>query len=88
MDVETFWRTSPRIINLVIEGYRRRRAWAAHHAGYGIHCKDADIAHLLGRTPRAEPEEMTADQLVQNIRRWRIAKAAKSAQPKEPPHVE
>lgn len=47
---------------MVIEGYHRRRAWAAFHAGYGMASKDARIEHLLGKDTRqqASPEQMLA----------------------------
>lgn len=73
MTPEEFFRSTPRIVNMVIEGHRRRRAWAAFHAGYGIHAKDAELSDLLGKARAAEPEEMSDEQLLQNIRRWRIA---------------
>jgi hypothetical protein len=79
MSVEEFWRTTPRITNLVVEGYLRRRAWAAFHAGYGIHLKDAKLDDLLGKAAKAPPEPMSDEAMAQNIRRWRIATTRKTA---------
>jgi hypothetical protein len=45
----------------VVEGYRRRRAWAAFHAGYGMQAKDAKIEHLLGVDPKPK---MTSEQIL------------------------
>ncbi len=73
MTPEEFFRSTPRIVSLAIEGHRRRRAWAAFHAGYGMHAKDAELGDLLGKPRPVEVEEMSDEQLVQNIRRWRIA---------------
>jgi hypothetical protein len=46
---------------MVIEGYHRRRAWSAFHAGYGQN-KGARLEHLLGKDTRqrATPEQMLA----------------------------
>ncbi|MFO6447867.1 hypothetical protein ACLBKU_12040 [Erythrobacter sp. NE805] len=52
-------------MNLAVEGYRRRRAWAAFHAGYGVHTKDAEIGHLLGR--QAEKAPMSVEQMMANL---------------------
>jgi hypothetical protein len=78
MGVSEFWDTTPRITALVCEGYRRRRAWAAFHAGYGMHAKDAKLEHLLGRAPAAASTPMSDEAMAQNIRRWRIATAPKT----------
>ncbi|MAY20316.1 MAG: hypothetical protein CL955_06830 [Erythrobacteraceae bacterium] len=67
MSLDQFWRSTPRLTNLFVLGYIRRRAWAAFHAGYGIHCKDADIDHLLGR--KTEKEPMDPEQMKANMRR-------------------
>jgi hypothetical protein len=48
----------------VVEGYRRRRAWAAFHAGYGTEGKQFEkprIEHLMGRDPKPK---MTSEQLL------------------------
>lgn len=77
MSAEEFWRSNPRTVNLVIEGYLRRRAWQAYHAGYGIHCKDAKLADLLGRPTEKPP--MSPDQMLLNMRRHMIANNARFA---------
>lgn len=65
MSAEEFWRCNPRTVNLVVEGYIRRRAWAGFHAGYGLHAKDAKIEHLMGR-PAAKPP-MSIEQMMANL---------------------
>lgn len=77
MSLTEFWDATPRITALVVEGYRRRRAWAAFHAGYGLHAKDAKLEHLLGRAPAAASEPMSEEAMAQNLRRWRIATTRK-----------
>lgn len=75
---------------LFIEGYIRRRAWAAFHAGYGIHAKDAKLEHLTGRAPAGHRPggEMSLDEMAANVRRWRIATARKvKPEGDEPPAV-
>lgn len=79
MSAGEFWRSTPRIVNLVIEGYLRRRAWDAFHAGYGIHCKDARLADLLGRATEKPP--MSGDQMLANMRRHMIANNARFGPP-------
>jgi len=75
----------------VVEAYHRRRAWAAFHAGYGLHAKDARLDDLLGK-PRpgqnnaAPGAPMSAEAMAQNIRRWRIATASKTAPERTPDH--
>jgi hypothetical protein len=55
----------------VVEGYRRRRAWAAFYAGYGLHAKDAKIEHLLGTAAKRSP--MPLEELMANLDRHMIA---------------
>jgi hypothetical protein len=82
MSLTEFWDSTPRVTALFIEGYIRRRAWAAFHSGYGIHGKDARLEHLTGRAPAGgRPRgEMSPEEMAANIRRWRIATAPKTVQ--------
>ena len=65
----------------MIDGYRRRRAWAAFHAGYGTTgaVKDPEFSHLLGKARKPVAQVMSDDAMAQNIRRWRIATTRKTA---------
>ena len=75
MGLDEFWRSTPRTINLYVEGYRRRRAWSAFHAGYGIHCKDAEIEHLMGG--KTEKEPMSPEQMLLNLHRHAVVHNAR-----------
>lgn len=68
---------------LAVQAYKRRRAWAAWHAGYATtgNVKDADFADLLGRKPQSSA--MPDEELVANIRRWRIAHSGRVDAPGE-----
>lgn len=61
----------------MIEGYLRRRAWGAFHAGYGVHVKDADYTALLGR--KVEKPAMSPEQMLANLRRHAVAQNARLA---------
>lgn len=75
MTLEEFWRSTPRLTNLFVMGYLRRRAWAAFHSGYGMQAKDARIEDLM--FGRKERPAMTPDQMLQNLRRHRVAQEAR-----------
>lgn len=81
MTPDEFWRSTPRIVNLVIAGYQRRRAWAAFHAGYGLMAKNAKIEHLLNRKPKREP--MAPDAMLAAVRRIKQAIQKKWGGPKQ-----
>lgn len=78
MSVEEFWRSTPRITNLVIEGYLRRRAWAAFHSGYGMQSKNARIEHLLGRP--VKPRQRDTDSMLAAFDRFAARHNARIAQ--------
>ena len=70
MSLDEFWRSTPRLTNIVVMGYLRRRAWAAFHAGYGLHAKDAEFEHLMGG--KREKEPMSPDEMLLNLHRHAV----------------
>lgn len=68
---------TPRLINLATEAYLRRRGWAAFHAGYGLHAKDAKLEHLTGRQTARPP--MAVEEMMANLDRHFTAIAARDA---------
>lgn len=75
MALDEFWRSTPRTVSLAIEGYRRRRGWAAWHSGAPGNFKDVTFDDMLGR-PRREHKAMSADQMMKNLRRISVANNA------------
>lgn len=67
MTLEEFWRSTPRLTNLVVYAYLRRRAWAAYHAGAPGHFQNVTIEQLMGRAPRRK--QMSVDEMNAAMRR-------------------
>jgi hypothetical protein len=60
------------MVSLAVEAYHRRRAWAAYHAGYGVHIKGAKFEHLhppARMAAKPQGEAMSPDSLLGVIRR-------------------
>lgn len=80
MPLDDFWRATPRIVNLVIEAYHRRRAWAAFHAGYGTAgtIREPKLENLLGK-PARPPS--SADEMLARLDRFAARHNARIAPP-------
>jgi hypothetical protein len=71
MSVSEFWDSTPRITSLFVEGYLRRRAWAAYHAG-AWQSKDVKLADLMpvaAGSSKPKGEAMDPEHLLRMVRR-------------------
>lgn len=72
-----FWLATPRLIDLVLRGYKRRRGWMAWHTavlGRMDGKNMPSLADLIGENRHAEPASTAAQPAVMmahNLRLWR-----------------
>lgn len=79
MTPEQFWRSTPRITNLFVLGYLRRRAWAAYHYNAPQNFKNVTMDHLMGRKPKGEA--MSPEAMLSIVRRLKKSMQRKWGKP-------